>query len=69
MKNKVEITDYNGIILNDKPVKAENIIVTISIKYEGKYGEEEYQIDEDTLATSRDAHEVVSQFFDVEYES
>ena len=69
MKNKVEITDYNGIILNDKPVKAENIIVTISIKYEGKNGEEEYQIDEDTLATSRDAHEVVSQFFDVEYES
>ena len=67
-KNKVEIKDYNGIVLNDKPVKAENIIVTVSIKYEGKYGEEEHQIDQDTLEGGSDPHELVSQYFDVEYD-
>ena len=46
---KVEIKDYNGIVLNDKPVKAENIIVTVSIKYEGKYGEEEWGFHECTM--------------------
>ena len=41
--------DYNGIKIPKKQ-KAENIAITISIKYEGKYGtEEEMMITDCTL--------------------
>lgn len=68
-KNKVEIKDYNGIVLNDKPVKAENIIVNITIKYEGKSGETEYQLHNESLADDgRDLDEIVKEYVDIDYD-
>ena len=68
-KNKVEIKDYNGIVLNDKPVKAENIIVNITIKYEGKSGEAEYQLHNESLADDgRDLDEIVKEYVDIDYD-
>ena len=36
------IKDFNGIAINDKPIKASKIEVSITIHYEGKYGEEQH---------------------------
>ena len=40
--------DYNGIEIPKKQ-KAENIVITVSIKYEGKHGTEEVYIQNCTL--------------------
>jgi len=48
IKSEVKMEDYNGIEIPSK-VKAENIVITVAIKYEGKYGQEEHQIQNCTL--------------------
>ena len=66
MKHIIE--DYNGIVINDKPIKAEDIMVTISVKYEGKNGACEYQLHEDSLADDcRDLDEIVKEYVDIDY--
>ena len=63
------IEDYNGIVINDKPIKAEDIMVTISVKYEGKNGVSEYQIHNESLADDgRDLDEIVKEYVDIDYE-
>ena len=65
MKHIIE--DYNGIVINDKPIKAEDIMVTISVKYEGKNGVSEYQIHDESLADDgRDLVEIVKEYVDID---
>ena len=63
------IEDYNGIVINDKPIKAEDIMVTITIKYEGKNGVSEYQLHYESLADDgREPNEIVKEYVDIDYE-
>ena len=65
MKHIIE--DYNGIVINDKPIKAEDIMVTISVKYEGKNGVSEYQLHDESLADDgRDLVEIVKEYVDID---
>jgi len=69
LKMKNLITDYNGIVINDKPIKPEDIMVTITIKYEGKNGVSEYQLHDESLADDgRDLDEIVKEYVDIDYE-
>ena len=63
------IKDYNGIVINDKPIKASNIEVSITIKYEGKFGEEEHHLDSFTLDHPYDAIEHTEELVDIDWGS
>ena len=65
---KEKITDFNGIVINDKPIKASNIEVSITIKYEGKFGEEEHHLDSFTLDHPYDAIEHTEELVDIDWE-
>ena len=63
------ITDFNGIAINDKPIKPEDIMVTITIKYEGKNGVSEYQLHYESLADDgREPNEIVKEYVDIDWE-
>ena len=63
------ITDFNGIAINDKPIKPEDIMVTITIKYEGKNGVAEYQLHYESLADDgREPNEIVKEYVDIDWE-
>ncbi len=62
------IKDFNGIAINDKPIKASKIEVSITIHYEGKYGEEQYGLDSFTLDDCPDIVEHTEELVDVDWE-
>ncbi len=62
------IKDFNGIAINDKPIKASKIEVSITIHYEGKYGEEQYGLDSFTLDDCPDVVEHTEELVDVDWE-
>ena len=63
------ITDFNGIAINDKPIKPEDNMVTITIKYEGKNGVSEYQLHYESLADDgREPNEIVKEYVDIDWE-
>tara|TARA_Y100000310_G_scaffold165158_1_gene164918 strand:+ start:153 stop:362 length:210 start_codon:yes stop_codon:yes gene_type:complete len=59
--------DYNGIEI-PKKVKAEKVIITVNVLYNGKYGSEEpYEIENCNLEDWPGMDEAVSQF-EIEYD-
>jgi len=64
---KEKITDFNGIVINDKPIKADKIEVSITIKYEGKFGEEQHHLDSYTLEDGYDVIEHTEELIDVDW--
>ena len=63
------IKDFNDIAINDTPIKASKIEVSITIHYEGKYGEEQYGLDSYTLDDYVDVVEHTEELVDVDWES
>tara|TARA_R110002020_G_scaffold320815_1_gene536710 strand:- start:3556 stop:3774 length:219 start_codon:yes stop_codon:yes gene_type:complete len=66
------IKDSHDIAINDKPIKASKIEVSIIIYYEGKYGEEQYGLDRYTLddyMKPADVIEHIEELVDVDWES
>jgi len=68
-KVKNTIKDYNGIVINDKPIKASKVKISISVEYEGKHGIEEYDLDSYTLDNGLDVDSLIESQIEIDWEA
>ena len=61
-----KIKEMNGIEIPTE-VKAEDIKISVSVNYEGKYGTEEYHLDEGTLEVFTNIEDFLRYFKKINY--